>query len=116
MRAMSAKLLLEARRKRKSLGAEIAGDRALDSDVNDVNPIVGSESGPIAGKGEGHDAGAEGGSALGGIEAEQRGETTAVEGEGGSAGFVEFLPVEWFNEVSRLGLLFSLEITAVLLL
>lgn len=91
---MSAKLLLEDQSKRKALGAEKAGGRAPYSDVK---PNAASKSGPIACEGEGHDAGG----GLGGVEAEQREEAT------GEAGFVEFLPVGWFDEVRRLERLFS---------
>ena len=98
MRATSAKLLLEDRRKREALGPEKSSGRAP---VSGVNPVVESESGPIAGEGEGHSAGTVGGEELGGTEAAQIRIATAVQGEGESAGFVEFLPVEWFNEVRR---------------
>lgn len=87
----------------------------------DVNPLAGllpeGEGPPSVGdgddrEGEGGDAGAPGGKGLGGVEAEKLGdgkdgkdgkdgEATAGKEEVASAGYVEFLPVEWFNKVRR---------------
>ena len=70
-----------------------------------LNPSAGSDGGPADGEGEGHSAGAgaEGGGSISGNDAEKGGEADAAgQGGDGSAGYVEFLPVEWFNEVRRL--------------
>ena len=66
-----------------------------------LNPSAGSERDPADGVGVEHGVGA--GAGGGGVEAEKRMEAAAVgQGAGGSAGYVEFLPVEWFTEVTRL--------------
>ena len=104
MRAMSAKLLLKEQRKRQAPRVESAGGRAPYSDIM-LNPSARSERDPADGEGEGHDAeaGAEGRKDLGGVEGEEGGDAaTAGHEGGGSAEYVEFLPVEWFTEVKRL--------------
>lgn len=94
MRAMSARLL-EEEQKKKEAGPEVekAADWAAANAAHlDGNPLVGlgwgSGWGSREGRGRGGDtAGVEGGD----VEGEQVGD--------GSAGYVEFLPVEWFEEV-----------------